>query len=72
MIDKFAIGGHMTHHGEMMRRFLAAQCSEIEKHKWLMSERAGRDIGASAARDWVLRYAGQFRKWWEDRHGKIF
>ena len=38
---------------------------EINKHKWIESEKAGYDIGFDkAAEDWVSRYADE----WEDRH----
>ena len=35
---------------------------EIEKHKWIESEKANRDIGFdSAARDWLDRYSDAWR-----------
>ena len=38
---------------------------EIDKHKWLESERAGYDIGyEKATDDWVKNFANE----WEDRH----
>ena len=36
---------------------------EIRKHKWIESEKAGREIGfASAAVDWIKKYGNQFRQ----------
>ena len=34
---------------------------EVETHKWLESERAGRDVGWDRAyTDWMIRYRGEF------------
>ncbi len=42
---------------EKFVRRVQAILSEIARHKWLESEKAGRDIGGNqAARDWMLRY----------------
>ncbi len=36
---------------------------EIERHRWLESEKAGRDIGyEQAARDWMTRYSDGWMK----------
>jgi len=37
---------------------------EAEKHKWIESEKAGRDLGQIAIHDWSRRY---FRRWCRDR-----
>jgi hypothetical protein len=37
---------------------------EAERHKWIESEKAGRDLGEDAIRDWSRRY---FRRWCRDR-----
>lgn len=43
---------------------------EIRKHKWLISERAGREIGfATAALDWVKNYGDAWRFY---RFSKLF
>jgi len=40
---------------------------EIDKHKWIESEKAGYDIGfEKAAEDWISRYADE----WEQRHSE--
>ena len=40
---------------------------EINKHKWIESEKVGYDIGFDrAAEDWVGRYADE----WEQRHAE--
>jgi len=42
---------------------MEAQRKEIEKHRWIESEKAGKDIGASkAAEDWIANYAPIWRK----------
>ncbi|MCX6993796.1 MAG: HPr family phosphocarrier protein [Kiritimatiellaeota bacterium] len=47
---------------EKQRRDLAEQRHEIEKHKYLRSEKEGRDIGkARAAEEWCAKYAPIWR-----------
>ncbi len=41
-------------------KFLELQTREIERHKWIESEKAGRDLGSEAVIDWILRYADRF------------
>ena len=43
--------------------YLSYQCEEIRKHRWIESEKAGRDLGKEAEMDWVVKYAGLVRKW---------
>ena len=43
------------------------QIREILKHKWILSEKAGRDLGEEAVEDWVEKYAAAFRDFWEGR-----
>ena len=47
---------------------LAKQREEILRHKWIESEKAQRDLGGEAAFDWILRYAAEWRKWYEEQH----
>ena len=42
-------------------QYLQDQCDEIQKHKWIESEKAGQDLGPQAARDWVAKHAADFR-----------
>jgi hypothetical protein len=46
--------------------FMEAQRREIARHRWIASEKAGRDLGQEAALDWVKNHAEEFRVWWED------
>ncbi len=50
-----------------LREYLEAQNREIERHKWIESEKAGRDLGLDAVIDWITRYAHQFSEY---HHGK--
>lgn len=53
-------GGASSHWDQ--RAYMQDQCTEIARHKWIESERAGRDLGDQAVRDWVVRYAALFRR----------
>jgi len=43
-----------------LNEFLSLQNIEIERHKWIESEKAGRDLGFEAVIDWILKYADRF------------
>lgn len=43
-----------------LKEYLEIQRREIERHKWIESEKAGRDLGMDAAIDWILKYADVF------------
>jgi len=43
-----------------LNEYLEFQNREIERHKWIESEKAGRDLGLDAAIDWILKYADVF------------
>lgn len=51
---------------EEMRAFLASQVHEIEIYKWLESEKAGHDLGEAAVKEWIAKYAKQFRENWKN------
>lgn len=40
------------------------QIEEINKHKWIESEKAKRDLGQACIMDWIQKYAGKFRDSW--------
>jgi len=46
--------------GMELKQYLELQRREIERHKWIESEKAGRDLGLDAAIDWILKYADIF------------
>ncbi|MEJ5365937.1 MAG: hypothetical protein WHS86_12605 [Desulfosoma sp.] len=41
--------------------YIRLQLLEIQKHKWIESEKVGRDLGQEAVFDWIERYAEAFR-----------
>jgi hypothetical protein len=43
-----------------LNEYLKIQQYEIERHKWIESEKAGRDLGMDAVIDWILKYADAF------------
>lgn len=66
-----AIQSWETHFAQRWRREKAlrdveAQLQEINRHKYLLSEKAGRDVGwEAAASDWIKTHASAWREWWE-------
>jgi len=51
-------------------RDVAAQLAEIERHKYFLSQKAGRDVGwETAAADWIQSHACAWREWWESQPG---
>lgn len=53
--------------------FEEADC-EAHRHKWIESEKAGRDLGDSALRDWHQRYWRRFHRerWIQHLRGQVF
>lgn len=45
--------------------FMSAQIKEIEVYKWLESEKAHRDLGEDAVKEWIKKYAKEFREKWQ-------
>lgn len=45
--------------------FMKHQIKAIEIYKWVESEKAGRDLGEKAIKDWICNFAEQFRKRYE-------
>jgi hypothetical protein len=46
--------------------YMSFQCEEIRKHRYLESEKAGRDLGAEAERDWIMKFSKRVRAWVEE------
>ena len=46
------------------REFMRDQCQEIQKHKWIESEKKGYDLGVMAELEWVRQFARDYRDWW--------
>lgn len=58
----------MTDEEYNMKQYMSDQIKEMEIHKWIESERANRDLGEEALRDWIKKHAEEFRKKWEEEH----
>lgn len=43
-------------------RYMYDQIKEIEIYKWIESEKAGYDLGSKAVREWIEKYAKEFRE----------
>jgi hypothetical protein len=68
--EDHAIEDWLVHHAAAWRRArlhrdMTEQKREIEKHKWIESERAGYDLGQQAVNDWINRFASLWRQWRE-------
>jgi hypothetical protein len=48
----------------IQERLMELAWREAEKHKWIESEKAGRDLGEAAIYDWSHKH---FRRWCRDR-----
>lgn len=67
---EFAIYDWLKHQSkkwrqERIKKDLQEQFEEMLKHKWIESEKAGKDLGEAAFVDWINKYAEQWRKWKE-------
>ena len=61
-IEDFLANWRKVWEREKLLADLAEQKKEIEKHRWIESEKAGRDIGEDAAiKDWKEKHAGDWR-----------
>ena len=56
---------------EQQRTLLAEQRAEIERHKWIESEKAGHDLGRDAVLDWITKNAAAWRCWYETREEAV-
>lgn len=54
--------------GAQVPSLLKYAWDEIQRHKWLESEKARRDLGDSAVADWVKRYWWRFCRWRRIEH----
>jgi len=44
--------------------FLKDEISEMNRHKWIESEKVGFDLGQEALLDWIENYSHSFKKEW--------
>ncbi len=45
-----------------LHEFIIRQIEEIDRHKWIESQKAGYDLGDRAVYDWVEKHAADFRR----------
>jgi hypothetical protein len=50
-----------------LKKYLKFQAQEIDRHKWIESEKAGRDLGTEAVIDWIMKYADRFSDQYEQQ-----
>lgn len=53
---------------DAMEAYNKIQALEMDKFKWLESERVHHDAGPSAIMAWVTQYSTQFREYWRKTH----
>lgn len=46
------------------------QMIEMDIHKWIESEKAGKDVGKAAYGDWIRRFAEGWRRAWMERRAQ--
>lgn len=62
MSDSPESADELLRNSSLYREFQAER-EEILKHKWIESEKAGRDIGFEhALTDWIIRHRSKWRK----------
>ena len=66
----------LEHHAEHWRQHRQCHCmsmqrAEIERHKWIRSEQAQRDLGPEAVFEWIRDYAAEWRVWYEKEHESV-
>ena len=48
---------------QLVQSFLPLAWEEMQRHKWLESEKARRDLGHAAIEDWLKRFWWKFCRW---------
>lgn len=51
-----------------LEAYLTIQREEMERHKWLESEKSKNDLGCHALNDWVSKYSSDFARYWRRTH----
>jgi hypothetical protein len=51
-----------------LRAYLTYQREEMERHKWIESEKASRDLRDHSLSDWVKRHSISFSDYWRRTH----
>lgn len=53
-----------------LHEFITLQIQEIDRHKWIESQKAGYDLGDRAVFDWVEKHAESFRRHMVETQGE--
>lgn len=61
----------MVFMGKTFKEFIEDEVKEINKHKWIESEKQNKDLTGVAEAEWICLYAVIFREEWEKINGKI-
>lgn len=62
MSTELSNGNELLKNSSLYREFQAER-EEILKHKWIESEKAGKDIGfEQALTDWIIKHRSKWRK----------
>jgi len=51
-----------------LKIYCEMQINEINKHKWIESEKNHQDCGNEKVKEWVNFYSGDFRSYWRRTH----
>jgi len=51
-----------------MSAYMTLQREEMERHKWIESQRANHDLGEASLTEWVREYSAQFARYWRRTH----
>ena len=43
------------------KQYLTDEVNEMQRYKWIESEKVGYDLGQNAIFDWISKYASQYR-----------
>jgi hypothetical protein len=52
-----------------IQQMLEMEKEEMRKHRWIESEKVQYDLGSCMYLDWILRYARDWRIWFEETYG---
>lgn len=55
-------------HQEALEAYLTIQREEMERHRWLESEKARCDLGENLMADWIRKYSSDFARYWRRTH----
>jgi len=71
-----ALADWLEHHAVKWREkrqaaYLAMQRDEINRHKWIESEKADRDLGSAVIMDWIGQYGAAWRAWFDEEFDDV-